>query len=172
MKNWKAFAFLLLSSLALTACGNSKDAATIYVLAPPQKASRFTQDLAVIAKRHELDPNLGQSTDDKGFTYRVIEANGSWLHLWGTNIPLSGNESPGVCGHYAGSHPDPGQYIVTVDHGLVRIGFNHILALIASGRPHELSSEIGKELSADGYTVRTSPVLCSPLSKIRALRDR
>ena len=128
MKNWKAFVFLLLSGVALAACGNSKDAATIYVLTPPRKAFRFTQDLAVIAKRHGLDPNLGQSTDDKGFTYRVIEANGRWLHLWGTNMPLSGNESPGVCGHYTGSHPDPGQYIVTVDHGLVRSGsitFSH-----------------------------------------------
>lgn len=168
MKSWKPLVFLFLCTPALVSCGNSKDAVTIYVLTPPQKAALFTQDLAVIAKRHGLDPNLGQSTGDKNLKYRVIEADGRWLWLWGTNVPLDKYASPILCGHYAQGHPDPGQYIVTIDHGLVRIGLNHVLAVIASGRPRALMSEVSKDLKASGYTVRSSPAVCSPLSKIGA----
>lgn len=171
MKNWRALALLLLCIPALAACGNSKDVATIYVLTPPQEASRLTEELAVITRRHGLNPNLGHATDDKGHTLHVIEASGHWLYLWGQNMPLSGSEDPILCGHYSEGHPDPGQYIVTVDHGLVRIGLNHVLAVVAPGKPRALMSEISKELSADGYTVRSRPVLCSPLSKIQASRD-
>ena len=170
MKNRNAFVSLLLCTFLLAACGNSKDAATIYVLAPPQKAVRFTEDLAAISKRHGLNPNLGSSTDDKGFTFRVIEANGRWMRLWSTNMPLSGQENPALCGHYAEGHPDPGQYIVTVDHGLVRIGLNYVLAMIAKGRPYALISEISRELKASGYTVRSRPAECSSLSKEESKR--
>jgi hypothetical protein len=128
-------------------------------------ATRLTQDLAVIAKRHGLNPSLSHATDDKGRTLHVVEASSLPLHLWGQNLPLSGAENPALCGHFTEGHPDPGQYIVTVDHGLVLIGLNHALAVIAPGRPRALMSEIGNELSADGYVVRLAPAECSPLSR-------
>lgn len=172
MKNWKVLALLLLCSPALSACGNSNDATTIYVLTPPQKATRFTEDLAVLAKRHGLSPDLGRAKDDKGHTLYVIEADGSWLHMWGQNVPLDRYANPATCGHYSEGHPDPGQYVITIDHNLGRIGLNQILAMLAPDGPRTLGLEIGKELKAFGYTVRSSPVECSPLSKIQASRDR
>lgn len=72
------------------------------------------------------------------------------------------------CGHYTEGHPDPGQYIVMIDHDLGRFGLNHALAMIAPGGPHTLMSEISGELKAAGYDVRQSPVECSPLSKGQA----
>ena len=167
MKNWKAFVFFLLCGPILTACGDSKDAATIYVLVPPRNAPRFTRDLAVIAKHHGLKPDLGRSVG-RSHVYWVVEADGHWLHLWSTNVPLSGYENPSLCGHYAEGHPDPGQYYVTVDHGLVKLGLNHVLAKMAPGTPHALMVEISKDLTASGYVVRKTPALCSPLSKTQA----
>ena len=168
MQVLRPIAVVLLCGPALAACGNSKDAETIYVLTPPQKASRFTQDLAAIVSRHGLSPNLGRSTDDRGHTYWVIEADGRWTHVWGTNMPLSGHEDPAICGRYPEGHADPGQYIVTIDHGLVYAGLNHLLARISPGGPRAVASEISNEIRTAGYTVRKIPLLCSPLSKTEA----
>jgi hypothetical protein len=165
MENWKAIAFLLLCGPVLASCGNSKDAATIYVLAPPQRASQFTQDLAIIAKRHGLNPNLGQATDDRGHILRVIEAQGRGVRLWAQNMPLSGQENPTLCGSYTEGHPDPGQYIVTIDHVLPVIAIKQVLPTIAEDEPRELILEISNELRASSYDVRSSPVVCSSLSK-------
>jgi len=71
-------------------------------------------------------------------------------------MPLSGQEDPALCGRYSEGHPDPGQYIVTIDH---------VLPLMETQRPRELISEISKELKMAGYDVRQSPIVCSPLSK-------
>jgi hypothetical protein len=163
MSKWK-LAAPLLCGLALTACGNSEDAATVYVLIPLSKAapaetagtSGFTQDLAAISKRHGLAPNPGKSVDDKGHAFYVLEAKGNSVRLWSTNMPLSGQENPALCGRHSEPHADPGQYTITIDHSL---------PLIGKTQPRKLISEISKELKTAGYEVRPSPVECSPLSK-------
>ena len=138
------------------------------MLAPLNKAATFTNDLATIAKQHGLSPNLGHSTDDKGHIYYVLEANGNWMRIWSTNMPLSGNENPVVCGHYTQSHPDPGQYVITIDHGLGWLGLNHVLGMISSSKPKELMSEVSGELRASGYSVKSDPAMCSSLSKLQS----
>ena len=163
MRKW--LGLFALSVLLLEGCGNSKDAITVYILCPPNKADRFTKDLGTVVEQHGLKPNLGQSTDDNGHTLYVIEADSILLHLWGQNMPLSGREDPDQCGPNAEARPDPGQYIVTIDHGLVKVGLNHLLALITNDGPRELASEVTRGLQASGYDVRTKPVLCSPLLK-------
>jgi hypothetical protein len=168
MKARILFLFVASLGLPLMSCGNSKDAATIYVLTPSQKASHFTQDLAAIARRHGLSADFGRSPGKSGHVYWVVQASGRWLWLWGTNVPLDPFLDPTRCGHYTEGHSDPGQYIVMVDHGLGRLGLNHVLAMIAPGGPHTLMSEISVELKASGYDVRQSPVECSPLSKEQA----
>ena len=135
--------------------GYTETTATIYVLAP-QEGVRFSDDLAVIVKRHGLTPNPGHRTDDHGRTFWVVEANGHWMRLWSTNIPLSGLESVALCGRYAEGGPDPGQYIVTITPEI---------PFIANDKIHPLLEEIGKELKAAGYEVRQTPVECSPLAK-------
>jgi hypothetical protein len=168
MKKCAALAFVLICAPVLASCGNSKDAATIYVITPAQKASRFTRDLATIADRHGLSSDLGKSTGSGTQVYHVIQSDGRWLWLWGTNVPIDPYADPTLCGHYAEGHPDPGQYVVTIDHGLGRIGLNRMLTMIAPGEPGALMLEISKELKAEGYDVRQKPMVCSPLSKEQA----
>lgn len=164
MKNWKAICSIGLCSFVLGGCGNSVDSAKIYVLTPEAKASRFTADLAAIAMRHGFNPNLGQSTHQRD-RYFVVEAKGRGLWLWGTNVPLSGRESPELCGAYGGAHPDPGQYAVTLDHSLPRSLITFYLSSRTREKPKSVLSDISKELTNAGYDVRTNPVECSPLSK-------
>ena len=159
MKNLAASVFAFFCIVPLMSCGSSRDAAIIYVITPPQKASRFSDDLAKIARRHHLTPNLGQATDDRGLTNHVLKAEGTWVTLWSENQFLSGHENAAQCGVYSEPHPDPGQYFISIDHRL---------PLIARNVPRELISEIGNELKASGYDVRKSPILCSPLSKERS----
>lgn len=159
MKKRLSHAFCLFCLLAVAACGQSEDAATIYVLTPPSKASLLTKDLGAISERQGLIPNLGQSIHSGGQTYWVIDARGRWVKLWGMNVPLSGHEDPSLCGKYSHGHPDPGQYIVMIDH---------VVPLVARETPRELIAEVGRELSAMGYRVQARPVLCSPLSKAQS----
>jgi hypothetical protein len=152
---------MLLSSIILASCGYSGDAATIYVLTPPDRASRFTEDLAAIAQRHGLAPNPGRATDDKGHEVYVLEAKNTWVRLWGENVPLSGREDPARCGEYDEPHSDPGQYVVTLDRRF---------PLIAKKEPRRLIDAIGNELKASGYDIRHSPEVCSSLSKVAPSR--
>lgn len=156
MPAMKRLALLGLIALVTASCGQSNDVATIHVITPPAKASQFTEDLATIAIRKGLSPNLGHSTDDRGHTSWIIEANGRWVRLWGTNVPLSGQENAAQCGRYDEGHPDPGQYVVTIDR---------IVPMIARHTPRALILDISKELEASGYDVRSSPIVCSSLSK-------
>jgi len=169
LNRWKFLVPLLPIAFALAACGNSKDAAIIYVLTPPQKASLFTQDLAAIAKRHRLAPDLGNSVpDDHGRKYFVVEASGRWLRLWSQNEPLSPDENSELCGRATEPRPDPGQYVVTIDHRFAWLGLNQVFTAFSTEQPRSLSLEISKELRISGYTVRSSPLLCSPLAKAAA----
>jgi hypothetical protein len=151
--------FLVPAALALVGCGDDSAAPTIYVLTPPAKADIFTQDLGVIVKRYGLEPNPGHATDDKGHTLWVLEARGKGVRLWSQNEPMSGDEDPAICGKYTEGHPDPGQYVISI---------NKVFAWGAHDPPSLLLSKISKDLTRMGYDVRTHAVDCSPVSKLRA----
>lgn len=168
MRIWKFLALVFFCAPALAACGNGKDAATIYVLTPPQKAARFTEYLAAVSRRHGLSPNLGQSTDDKGYTFHVLEAKGRGMRLWATNMPLSGGEDVLKCGKYSEGHPDPGQYAVTINYSFRWLGLNSAFGRMPKDGAKVLMSEVNADLEKDGYDVRQKPIECSPLSKARS----
>ncbi len=151
----KKLAALFALALSMTACVSNGDAVFVYVLTPRLKAVQFTDDLGKIANRYGLTPNPGRSTDDRGLTYYVMEATGHWLRLWSTNMPLSGQENPDLCGHYSEGHPDPGQYALSV---------SPLWPFASKGDAQSMIMKISKALKSSGYEVRQTPVECSPLS--------
>lgn len=157
MKQIVAIVMIALLAFAFAACGYSRHVAKMYVITPPEKASEFTKDLAIVGQRHGLAPNPGQATDDKGHTLYVLEAKSRWLRLWSQNLSLSGLENAAECGEYSEGHPDPGQYVIWLDRRF---------PMIAEDEPHRLLTLIGDELRAYGYEVRQEPMVCSSLSKI------
>jgi hypothetical protein len=161
MKRIVVMVMAALLGCVLAACGYSPHVTEIYVITPPQKASEFIKDLAAVMQRHGFVPNPGQATDDKGHTLYVLEAKSRWLRLWGENLPLSGLESAAECGEYNEGHPDPGQYVVSLDRRF---------PMIAEDEPRRLLPLIGNELRALGYEVRQEPVVCSSLSKMASTR--
>jgi hypothetical protein len=94
----------------------------MYAVATSESAGHYIRDVASLVRRHGLTPNIGSTTDDKGHTLRVLEAKGRWLRLWSQNMPLSGNEDPAACGKPAEAHPDPGQFIISIDPALPLVG--------------------------------------------------
>lgn len=139
---------------------SNEGATEIYVIPHQQKAERFTEELAGLAKRYGMTPHLSQSPETDGLTNHIIEASGYRLNLWSMNMPLDTRENPNECGRYSEFvHSDPGQYIVRV---------SRILPLGTKVAVQELISKISAGLKAEGYEVRSKPVACSPLSKLRA----
>src|SRR5260221_8721593 len=133
--------FLLTLCLFLGSCAGGK-LVTWYVLVPPSKAAAlFSQDLALLAKRHGLTPHLGSATDSKGHTLHVLEANGRGMRLWSQNVELSGEEDPKLCGSYGEPHPDEGQYVVSIGPEL---------SFMNSANAAEVASQLRLELSVLG----------------------
>jgi len=132
----------------------------IYVLTPERNAHHFTEELAALSKRYGMEPHLAQMPEPHGTTYFVMDASGYRLNIWSTNMPLSAQENADECGHYSEPHSDPGQYVLRVSK-MMPFGTKQAI--------REMTSQIGTDLASMGYEVRTTPVTCSPLSKIRAL---
>jgi hypothetical protein len=128
----------------------------MYAVLTSSNASHFTQDLASVAKRHDLTPSLGRATDDRGHTLYVVEAKGRWMRLWSQNMPLSGQEDPVACGKATEAHPDPGQYIITVEP---------TLPFLNSTASVEVAAQLRQELAQLGYEIREKPVACSSLAR-------
>lgn len=139
-----------------TACAPGQIAGKVYVIVPPGKASTFTAHLASLARKHGLVPNVGQASDDKGYSTHVLDATGSSVRLRSENMLLSGHEDSDLCGAYSEPHSDPGQYFISVSPS----------SQIADPRAsQEALALIVKDLRSDGYDVRTEPITCSPQSK-------
>ena len=143
---------ILLSALFLGSCGKSNASMTFYAVFSPTNVSRFTQDLASLATKHGLIPQIGQATDDRGHTLHIVEAKGRSIRLWSQNLPLSGRENPDLCGNHIEAHPDPGQFIVTIT---TQVPF------VNKDSAAELAVELQHELSELGYEIQQSPVACS-----------
>jgi hypothetical protein len=138
---------------------SNKDATTVYILTPEAKSDKFTDDLGSIVRRQGFSESSGKSTDDRQQTYYVMNGSGHWLWLWSTNMPLSANDAPDICGKYTEGHPDPGQYILTL---------SPFFPFRTKTEAQEYMSKITRGLQVIGYEVRAKPAICSPLSKLRA----
>jgi hypothetical protein len=133
--------------------------ATLYAVVPPTRGGEtFNRDLAALARREGLTPQLGHATDDQGQTLYVLEANGAGTRLWSQNVYLTGEEDPVACGRYSEAHPDPGQFVFTVSP----------LPLFGdAAKARKVFSRIGSALSALGYEIRETEVSpCSSLSRL------
>lgn len=99
-----------------------------------------------------MNPQLGQSTDDRGRTLYVLEARGHGIKLWGQNQPLDpplNSSSPSACGDYG---LDPGQYTIM---------FMPTSLFAPSDGTTQLASKLREELSVLGYEVMSQPIECS-----------
>ena len=124
----------------------------IYVIVAPQKSAQFNEALETISKKHGLSPRVGQATDDRGRTIRVIEANGRLVRLWSQNVPRSGRENTAFCGSQPEPYPDPSQYMVTVRPIFpFFFGGTTAVAVLAA---------ISKDLRQAGYDVQSKPSEC------------
>nr|WP_299911752.1 hypothetical protein [Sphingomonas bacterium] len=104
-----------------------------------------------------MTPNLGQATDDRGYSLHVLDATSSSVRLRSENVLLSGQEETGLCGIYTEPHSDPGQYFISVSPS----------TQMADPRDsRELLVKMVQDLKVDGYDVRSKPVMCSSQSKI------
>ena len=148
--------FFLCASVLGSCKAEAVSVTTMYVLASKMSASRFNTDLATIAQRHGLKPSVGQSTDDRGHTFHVVEASGWRVRVWSQNMPLSGHEDLALCGNHPEPYPDPGQYIVRLSPTIWIFGEAASVNLAALFRD---------ELSQLGYEIRESVAPCSPLAK-------
>ena len=100
---------LLATCFGLAACGPASDAPgpvadEVYVIVPSEKTSSFTEDLALSVKKYGMTPNLGQATDDKGYSLYVLDATSVSVRLRSENVILSGQEEPARCGFYTEPH--------------------------------------------------------------------
>lgn len=147
---------------ALAACSSEDQdvsgpiAGKVYVIVPPGNASSFTSHLASLAAKNGMTPNLGQATDDRGYSTHVLDATSPSVRLRGENMLLSGHEDAKLCGAYTEPHSDPGQYYISVSPS----------TQVADPRAsREALALIVKDLRSDGYDVRTEPITCSSQSK-------
>lgn len=132
-----------------------------YVIVPAPKTNVFNDDLGGVIARHGFSRNPGKSTFDDGLTYYVMNGVGHYLWFWSTNLPMSADEDPAICGKYPEAHPDPGQFALS----LSRLWpFGTRLA------QQEYMTKITTDLKAAGYEIRKQPLLCSPASKLLAPR--
>lgn len=139
-----------------TACVPGPIAGKVYVIVPPEKASSFTANLASIVRKRGMAAELGQATDDKGYSTHVLDARGHSVRLRSENVPLSGAEDSELCGVYSEPHSDPGQYFISVSPS----------TQIADPRASQaLLALIVNDLKGAGYDVRSKPIACSPQSK-------
>lgn len=164
MKRYPKTMLSLLIGLSLTACGSGSNvpgpiAGEIFVIVPAEKASSFTIYLSSLTTKYEMTANLGQATDDKGYSLFVLDATSPSVRLSSQNVLLSGHEDSNLCGAYAEPHSDPGQYLVSVSPSTQTTD---------PRQSRELLIRIAKDLKVDGYDVRSEPLTCSPLSKIES----
>lgn len=138
-------------SLMALSCSSGDKIREFYVIVEPQMSARFVSDLSEIARRHGLTASVGQATDDRGNTMRVVEAKGNLLRLWSQNMPLSGEENPTVCGPHQEPHPDPSQFIVSL-RGSV--------PFMLTNRAEQLQLNLIADLKSAHYDVRMVPVDC------------
>lgn len=106
-----------------------------------------------------MTPNVGQATDDKGFSTYVLDATSQSVRLRSENILLSGREDPKRCGRYSEPHSDPGQYFVAVHPSTQKTDPRDA---------RELLDKIVTELKGNGYSVRREPIICSELSALES----
>jgi len=128
----------------------------VYVIVPKEKAPSFTSYLGSSAAKYGMVPNLGQATDDKGYSVRVLDATSPSVRLRSENVLLDGNEEPKMCGIYTEPHSDPGQYFISVSPST---------QMSDPRDSRELLAKIVKDLKINGYDVRSRPITCNPLSK-------
>ena len=155
MLNCRRVLVAVLLSTALQGCQENDPALERYARAnSAPEAERFIEELASVSKDNALTPSIGRATDDRGHTLRVIEAKGRGVRLWSQNMPLSGQENPATCGKSFEGHPDPGQFVISVQPSFL-------------GRKSTASavlSEIEARLRQEGYEVGDTPTLCSSLA--------
>lgn len=154
----------LLACLWMTACGSRSNApgailGEVYVIVPAEKSSLFTTYLASVVRKYGMIPNLGQATDDKGYSIYVLDATSPSVRLRSENVPLSGHEDSEQCGVYNEPHSDPRQYSITVSSGT---------QMVDSHDSRDLLAKIVKDLKADGYAVQQQSIKCSKQSKIES----
>lgn len=146
----------LLLSLLTGSCGSGATPVSMYVLVTPATASRFMNDLALIARDQGLSSSAARATDDQGHTLHVLEAKGRGIRVWSQNLPLSGHEDAAICGRHGEAYPDPGQFILTVES---RLPFLH------EKTPIEVATKLRKDLLRLGYQVLQKLVTCSSLAR-------
>jgi hypothetical protein len=151
----------LLICMWVAGCGSRSNApgpiaGEVYVIVPTEKASLFTDHLVILAKRYGMTPNLGQATDDKGYSIHVLDAASPFVRLVSQNLLLSGREDPKLCGVYTEPHSDPGQYSISVSPSTQTTDPRY---------SRELLVKIIDDLKMDGYDVRQKPMVCSSQSK-------
>lgn len=132
-----------------------------YVMVPNGQASSFTSTLASLLEKYEMTSKLGKSTDDKGNSVFVLDADGPGVRLRSENVLLSGHESAEMCGVYTEPHSDPGQYFIS-------ISTDATTAEMREGR--EMLARIAKDLKVSGFDVRWKPETCSPESKKKGIQ--
>lgn len=151
-----AFAFYAGPTLFVSNDG----AEEIHVIPPQSRADRFTEELADLVRRYGFRPYLAQSREGDGLTNHIVVASSFRLNIWGSNEFIDTRDTADECGRYSEfGHSDPGQYSIRVSR-MVPFGTkDDIRALV---------SKIAADLRSTGHDVRTRPVTCSPLSKLRA----
>lgn len=150
---------ILCTALAVSvgACNSSSPtvpsvASTVYVLALPPKAASFATVLASVVSKHGMSPNVGRATDDNGEILTVLDAESDGLRLRSENVLLDGHEDQTQCGVHVEPHPDPGQYFISISSDSGAAARQHARALLL---------QVGEDLKAAGYDVRTTPIICS-----------
>jgi hypothetical protein len=136
---------------AASACARIEGDNSVYIVVNPQETERFLETMGSLSRENDLDTDFAEATHSPGLVLHLLRARGRSVTLRLANVPLSGKESPLLCGNHLLPYPDPAQFRLYTEP---RFRWN------SRERADSVQEGIVDRLRSEGYDIRSEPAVC------------